>query len=177
MSEPSYDLKVVEVVQETSDTVSIRLEVPEGLEQEFSYRPGQFLTVAVPSAETGLVARAYSLSSSPEQGGALSFAVKRSPQGFASHWLCDHVHAGDTLRVLAPSGIFTPADYDADLLLVAAGSGITPVISIARHALAVGRGRVVIFDANYDPGSIIFADELARLEAAHPERLHVEHWL
>ena len=81
------------------------------------------------------------------------------------------------MRVLPPSGIFTPASLDADLLLCAGGSGITPIMSITRTTLATGTGRIVLFYANRDESSVIFARELAALAAAHPDRLQVIHWL
>ena len=81
------------------------------------------------------------------------------------------------MRVLPPSGIFTPASLDADLLLFAGGSGITPVMSITRTALAEGSGRIVLFYANRDEQSVIFARELSELSEQYPERLQVVHWL
>ncbi|MQW75046.1 2Fe-2S iron-sulfur cluster binding domain-containing protein [Nocardioides sp. dk4132] len=177
MDTDSFELKVIDVVEETADAHSITVEVPEGAEEHFAYRPGQFLTVAVPSERTGVAARCYSLSSSPVGDGPLTITVKRTADGYASNWLCDHVRVGDTLRVLPPSGIFSPASLDADLLLFAAGSGVTPVMSIIRTALAGGTGRITVFYANRDERSVIFAAELRRLAAEHPERLRVVHWL
>lgn len=177
MATESYELPVLKVVEETGDACSVVLEVDEAVADRFGYRAGQFLTVAVPSDQTGVAARCYSLSSSPVDGGPLKVTVKRTVDGYASNWICDHVQPGDTLRVLPPSGIFTPKSYDADLLLFAGGSGITPVISIAKTALASGSRRVVLFYANQDEDSVIFAPELAELAAAHPERLQVVHWL
>jgi 3-ketosteroid 9alpha-monooxygenase subunit B len=110
-------------------------------------------------------------------GGPLTITVRRTADGFASNWLCEHVRPGDTLRVLPPSGTFSPASLDADLLLLAAGSGITPVISIVRTVLERGTGRMVLLYANRDESSVIFAAELAALAAAHPDRLKVVHWL
>lgn len=179
MDTGSFDLRVLDVVEETADAHSITLEVPDELAAHFAYRPGQFLTVAVPSDLTGVAARCYSLSSSPrpEPGGPLTITVKRTAGGYASNWICDNVRAGSTLRVLPPSGIFTPASLDADLLLLAGGSGITPIVSITRTALERGTGRIVLLYANRDERSVIFADELRELAAQHPERLHVVHWL
>src|SRR3954447_19201304 len=119
MPESSYDLRVVGVVEETADAHSVSFEVPEGAEEEFEYKPGQFLTLAVPSDQTGLVARCYSLSSSPVSDQPLTVTIKRTVDGYASNWLCDNIKAGDTLWVLPPSGIFTPSNLDADLLLFA----------------------------------------------------------
>ena len=175
--EESYELKVVDVVEETADAHSISFEVPAGAEEQFAYKPGQFLTLAVPSEQTGVAARCYSLSSSPVGGGPLTITVKRTADGFASNWICDNVRAGDSVRVLPPSGIFTPGSLSADLLLFAAGSGITPVISITRTALQQGTGKIVLFYANRDERSVIFARELTRLAAENPDRLVVVHWL
>src|SRR3954451_22665142 len=177
MRETSYELCVVGVVEETADAHSVSFAVPEGAEGEFDYRPGQFLTLAVPSDQTGIAARCYSLSSSPHDGGPLTVTVKRTADGYASNWICDHLEVGSTIAVLPPSGIFTPASLDADLLLFAGGSGITPVMSITRTALAHGSGRIVLFYANRDETSVIFARELTALAAAHPDRLVVVHWL
>ncbi|KQW52803.1 3-ketosteroid-9-alpha-hydroxylase [Nocardioides sp. Root1257] len=177
MSDDAFELKVVDVVEETTDAHSISFEVPAGAEEQFAYRPGQFLTLAVPSDRTGVAARCYSLSSSPVGGGPLTITVKRTADGYASNWVCDNLREGDTMHVLPPSGIFTPASLSADLLLLAGGSGITPVISITRTALEQGTGRIVLFYANRDESSVIFARELTELAAAHPDRLQVVHWL
>lgn len=177
MDTESFELKVVDVVEETGDARSISFEVPEGEDEHFAYKPGQFLTLAVPSDQTGVAARCYSLSSSPHDGGPLTVTVKRTAEGYASNWICEHLRVGDTMRVLPPSGIFTPASLDADLLLCAGGSGVTPIMSITRTCLAEGSGRIVLFYANRDERSVIFAAELAALAAAYPERLQVIHWL
>lgn len=177
MDTDSFELKVVDVVEETADAHSISFDLPDDIAGHFGYRPGQFLTVAVPSDRTGLAARCYSLSSSPVGGGPLTITVKRTVDGYASNWICDHLREGDTLRVLPPSGIFTPASLSADLLLLAGGSGITPMLSITRTALSQGTGRVVLFYANRDERSVIFAADLAELAAQHPDRLVVVHWL
>src|SRR3954447_26719576 len=177
MTERSYELQVVGVVEETSDAHSVSFAVPEGAEAEFDYRPGQFLTLAVPSDLTGVAARCYSLSSSPHDGGPLTVTVKRTVDGYASNWICDHLQVGSSIRSLPPSGIFTPASLDADLLLFAGGSGITPVMSITRTALAHGSGKIMLFYANRDESSVTFASELSALAAEHPHRLVVVHWL
>ncbi len=176
-SNGSFELPVLEVIEETRDACSVVLDVPPEARGHFGYRPGQFLTVAVPSDRTGITARCYSLSSSPELGGPLKISVKRTADGYASNWICDRLRPGDRLRVLPPSGIFTPASLDHDLLLFAGGSGVTPIMSIARSALASGSGRIVVLYANRDQDSVIFAREWAELAADHPERLLVVHWL
>ena len=173
----SFLLSVVDVVDETADARSISFEVPVDAPEKFVYKPGQFLTVAVPSEQTGIAARCYSLSSSPRDDGPLTVTVKRTVDGYASNWICDNLAVGDTLRALPPSGIFTPASLDADLLLFAGGSGVTPIMSITRTALSEGTGKIVVFYANRDERSVIFAAELTRLATENPDRLQVIHWL
>lgn len=173
----SFVLTVVDVVDETPDARSVTFERPSEAREKFDYKPGQFLTVAVPSDQTGIAARCYSLSSSPLDDDRLTVTVKRTADGYASNWLNDNVKPGDQIRVLPPSGIFTPDNLDDDLLLFAGGSGVTPIMSITRTALAHGTGKIVIFYANRDEKSVIFASELTRLAAENPDRLTVIHWL
>jgi 3-ketosteroid 9alpha-monooxygenase subunit B len=168
----SYRLRVAEVVPETADACSLVFDSP-----GFDYKPGQFLTLRIPSDRCGSVARCYSLSSSPHVDAKLKVTVKRTADGYGSNWICDSVSAGDELESLAPAGIFTPSSLDAKLLLFAAGSGITPVLSIVKSVLAAGSGRVVLVYANRDEQSVIFATELAALAAEYPTRLTVIHWL
>ncbi len=172
-----YQVPVAEVVRETDDACSLVLDVPPELEAAFGYRPGQFVTVRVPSEQTGSVARCYSLSSSPHAGDRPAITVKRTDGGYASNWIHDHIAAGSLLDLLPPAGTFVPKILDTDLLLLAAGSGITPVMSILKSALAAGRGRVVLVYANRDERSVIFAAALRDLAAASAGRLTVLHWL
>ncbi|ETK36991.1 ferredoxin--NADP reductase [Microbispora sp. ATCC PTA-5024] len=168
-----YKVRVAGVVAETADARSFVLEPAAGDREAFRYRPGQFLTLRVPLGP-GL-ARCYSLSSSPHCDEPMKVTVKRAGPG--SSWLCDTVAEGDVLEVLRPAGAFTPGSLDADLLLLAAGSGITPVMSIVKSCLAAGTGSLVLVYANRDERSVIFRDELAALAGRHGERLSVVHWL
>jgi 3-ketosteroid 9alpha-monooxygenase subunit B len=174
------ELQVADVVEETADARSLVFTVPDGADipaDRLRYAPGQFLTLRVPSERTGCVARCYSLCSSPFTGDPMTVTVKRTDGGYASHWLCDNAHAGMKLHVLAPSGNFVPKTLDTDFLLLAAGSGITPMMSICKSALAEGSGRVVLIYANRDENSVIFRDSLRELAAKYPDRLTVVHWL
>lgn len=170
-------LRVSDVIDESSDARSLVFEIPDDMRDRFGYRPGQFLTLRVPSERTGSVARCYSLASSPHVDDAPKVTIKRTVAGYASNWLCDNVSRGDTIEVLPPSGAFTPADLDTDFLLWAAGSGITPVMSILKSAMTVGTGRVVLCYANRDEQSVIFAAELRELAARYAGRLTILHWL
>ncbi len=174
------ELQIAEVVAETADARSLVFTVPEGAQipaDRLRYAPGQFLTLRVPSERTGCVARCYSLCSSPFTDDALTVTVKRTADGYASNWLCEHAHPGMRIHVLAPSGNFVPKTLDDDFLLLAAGSGITPVMSICKSALAEGSGQVVLIYANRDDRSVIFGNALRELTIKYPDRLTVVHWL
>ena len=172
-----HTVRVAAVVDETDDARSFVFDVGAELRDRFSYRPGQFLTLRIPSERTGSVARCYSLASSPHCDDALKVTVKRTRDGFGSNWLCDNITAGSSIEVLPPSGHFTPAHLHGDFLLFAGGSGITPVYSILKSVLAGGDGAVTLFYANRNESSVIFADELRMLSAQYPDRLSVVHWL
>ncbi len=177
MTREYYQVPVAEVIRETDEACSLVLDVPPPLAATFGYRPGQFITVRVPSDLTGSVARCYSLSSSPLTGERPAITVKRTADGYASNWIVDRVAAGTVLDLLPPAGTFSPRSLDADFLLFAAGSGITPVMSILKSVLAAGRGRVVLVYANRDERSVIFGASLRRLAASAPGRLVIVHWL
>jgi 3-ketosteroid 9alpha-monooxygenase subunit B len=177
------ELQLADVVEETADARSLVFTVPDGPDDpvipadRLRYAPGQFLTLRVPSERTGSVARCYSLCSSPFTGEPMTVTVKRTADGYASNWLCDNAHAGMKIHVLAPSGLFVPKTLDTDFLLLAAGSGITPMMAICKSALAEGSGKVVLIYANRDEDSVIFAGALRDLSAKYPDRLTVVHWL
>ena len=178
MSRPgSLKARVVAVIRETADAHSLVLEPADGDHTRFGYRPGQFLTIRVPTTRPEGAARCYSLSSSPVCDEKLKVTVKRTRGGYASNWICDHVTAGDVIEVLRPAGTFVPASLDKDLLLLAGGSGITPVMSILKSCLRGGAGAVSLLYANRDENSVIFRDELVALTAEYGERLTVAHWL
>ncbi|WP_039801588.1 ferredoxin--NADP reductase [Nocardia araoensis] len=170
-------MRVAKVIRETHDAVSLELSPVAEQSSPIDYRPGQFLTLRIPSELTGSVSRCYSLSSAPHQGEPLQVTVKRTPDGYASNWLCDNAVAGTTLDALPPAGVFTPASLDDDVLLFAAGSGITPVLSILKSVLAAGSGHCALIYANRDERSVIFAAELAELSTRYPGRLVVVHRL
>jgi 3-ketosteroid 9alpha-monooxygenase subunit B len=172
-----YQVPVAEVIRETAEASSLVLDVPPTLAGTFAYRPGQFITVRVPSDRTGSVARCYSLCSSPQAGDLPAITVKRTAGGYASNWLLDNVTAGTVLDLLPPAGTFCPRSLDGDFLLFAAGSGSTPIMSILKSVLAAGRGRVALVYANRDDQSVIFTSELRKIATAAGGRLVVMHWL
>lgn len=177
MSTGPQRVRVVKVIRETADAHSLVLEPEDAAAFSLDYRPGQFLTIRVPSQREGGAARCYSLSSSPHCSEPLKVTVKRTSGGYGSNWLCDNAAEGSVLEVLRPSGTFSPKSLNADLLLLAGGSGITPVMSIMKSVLTAGTGKVALVYANRDEASVIFRDELIRLAEEHPDRLTIVHWV
>ena len=173
----SLQARVVEVIRETADAHTLVLETAGEDGAPLGYKPGQFLTIRIPSDRPGGAARCYSLCSSPLQDEKLKVTIKRTRDGYGSNWICDNVVEGHVLEVLRPAGTFTPQDLDTDFLLFAGGSGVTPVMSILKSALAAGTGSVALIYANRDESSVIFREELVALGKAHPGRLSVFHWL
>jgi 3-ketosteroid 9alpha-monooxygenase subunit B len=171
-----HSLRVDQVVQETSDAVSLQFAVPAELVERFRYRPGQFLTLRLPWQGEHLL-RCYSMSSAPTVDAQLRVTVKRVVEGRGSNWICDHVQVGDAIEVMQPAGVFTPGSLDGEFLLFAGGSGVTPVFSILRSVLLRGRGQVRLIYANRDEGSIIFREALKELLEQYADRLDVIHLL
>ena len=169
-------LRITSRQAETADSCSFTLQVPAAQRARFTAQPGQFLTLKVPGAEPALL-RCYSLSQRPQADGALRITIKRVPGGRASNWLLDNLQAGDCIEALPPAGVFVPRDLDDDLLLLGAGSGITPLMAILQAALVEGSGQVRLFYASRDAASLIFAEELAEWSARYPERLQLRIWL
>lgn len=171
---PYHDLEVARVIEETHDARSIVLVVPEALRATFAYRAGQFLTFRV-SVDGHPLVRCYSLASCPITETEHKVTVKRIETGRVSNWFHDSLKAGDHLKVMKPAGHFCLADRSVPIVMFSGGSGITPVISLMKSALATTKRRIELVYANRDVRSVIFADELAALAASHPDRLQVTH--
>jgi 3-ketosteroid 9alpha-monooxygenase subunit B len=172
-----HQLRIAKIVQETPDARSFVLEVPEGLADRFRYSAGQFLTFRVPH-DGGTFNRCYSLSSAPETDGRqLKVTVKRVPGGKGSNWFNAALAEGGTLDVLPPAGRFVLKGGAAPLLLFGGGSGITPMMSLIKSALATPGRKIRLFYANRDRPSIIFDRELIELLARSDGRLEVIHHL
>ncbi|MCS5637791.1 MAG: ferredoxin--NADP reductase [Myxococcota bacterium] len=175
-SGPYYDLQVARIVEETHDARSIILAIPADLKATFAYRAGQFLTFGVPLDGHQWV-RCYSLASCPDTEDEHKVTVKRVEDGRISNWFNDQLEAGKTPHGMKPAGHFCLQDRTAPLVFFSGGSGITPVISIIKSALATTVRRLELIYANRDENSIIFRDELEALAAEHPERLAIHHRL
>ena len=179
MSAGFHLLDVAEVTDETAEARSIRFEVPGELRETFRFRPGQHLTL---KAEIGgeEVRRNYSLCVAPGED-EVKVTVKRIAGGVFSNWANDNLRPGVAIEVMPPHGSFT-WDFDAananHYAAFAGGSGITPVISLLKTALAEEpESRFTLFYGNRDSQSVIFLEELARLKNRFLSRLEVHHFL
>ena len=170
-----HPLRVADVVRETAEASSFVFEVPAGAGDLFAYEPGQFCTFRV-QVDGGTHLRCYSMSSAPGVDARMQVTVKRVPGGVVSNWMNDELAPGDVVEATRPAGTFRlAADDGADLVAFAGGSGITPVLSLVKAALAGTERRVRLLYANRDAGSVIFAEALHALAERHPGRLDVAH--
>src|SRR3954454_18062159 len=173
-----HPLRVCDVRSETDDTVSVAFDVPDELTAEYVFEPGQHLTIRVPGPDGDEVRRSYSISSSVDDG-ELRVAVKHIPGGVFGAYAASTLKPGDVLDVMTPVGRFTTAldpQHEQSYLGIAAGSGITPVISLARSALArEPRSTFTLLYGNRGPSSVIFKDALDDLKDEHLARFDVIH--
>jgi ferredoxin-NADP reductase len=148
------------------------LDVPEHLADTFRYRPGQFCTFRV-HVDGDEQLRSYSMSSAPATDGELTVTVKRVEGGLVSNWFLDNLSEGDTIELTKPAGVFCPRDSGRPVVAFCGGSGITPVMSIAKHVLTTTERPVRLLYANRDRNSVIFDSALTDLRGQYPERFDV----
>jgi ring-1,2-phenylacetyl-CoA epoxidase subunit PaaE len=167
-----YPLTVAAVDPLTDDAAAVTFDVPAALRERFAFAPGQSLTV-----RRGDERRSYSICA--PAGQPLRIGVREVAGGMVSGWLVREVRPGDVIDVQAPAGSFCP-DLSApgQHVLIAAGSGITPVLSIAASVLAAHReSRVTLLYGNRRSDSVMFTDEVADLKDADPDRVQLVHVL
>jgi ring-1,2-phenylacetyl-CoA epoxidase subunit PaaE len=172
-------LKIEDVRRETADCVSVAFAIPPDLREEFNYFQGQNITVRM-NLNGEEVRRSYSICSSPLEG-ELRIAIKKVPGGLFSTWANEELAPGHEVEVLPPSGKFYTALEAANrkhYLAFAAGSGITPVISLIKTTLATEAGsRFTLVYGNRHRLSIIFREELEALKNRYMDRLSLHHIL
>lgn len=183
MTPQFHPLRVAQVRPETSDTVSIAFEVPEPLRDAYRFTQGQFLTLKAP-VDGKDVRRSYSICCGVQdydERGELRVAVKLVDDGVFSTWLHDTVAPGQVFEVMTPDGRFhVPLDTAAarHYVAFAAGSGITPVLSLIRTTLArEPRSRFTLVYGNRSVDSIIFSEALEDLKNQYLSRFTLYHVL
>ena len=169
------ELTVARVDQLCGDAAAVTFGVPEELADEFRFEPGQSLTLRR-MAGGREQRRSYSICA--PAGQPLRIGVREVPGGAVSGWLVREVRPGDQVEVQPPSGSFTPdLSTPGRHVLIAAGSGITPVLSIAASVLADGKSEATLLYGNRRADTVMFADEIAELKDAYPARLQLAHVL
>jgi ring-1,2-phenylacetyl-CoA epoxidase subunit PaaE len=174
-----HQLTVADVERITEDAVAISFAVPDELRDEYAYQPGQHLTVRCRLAGDD-VRRNYSICS-PATADTLRIGVKRLAGGAFSTYAFEQLRPGDTLDVMTPSGRFTvplAAEQARNYCAIAAGSGITPILSILATALDVEpQSRVTLIYGNRTSRSVMFLEELEDLKDRHLGRFQLLHVL
>jgi ring-1,2-phenylacetyl-CoA epoxidase subunit PaaE len=190
-----HELEVAGVRRLTADAVEVTFAVPEELVDEYDYAPGQYVALRkeLPDADGNLheVRRSYSICAEPKPG-EVRVAIKKDLGGIFSTWANQNLTAGDTMDVMSPAGAFIskhkmtglndPESIDTDtehtFVAFAAGSGITPVIAIARTVLAANeKVRFDLVYSNKAAMDVMFLEELADLKDRYPARFALHHVL
>ena len=167
-----HSLKIEALKKETPNAVSILFEVPGPLEETYRFVAGQYLTLQTEISGTQ-VRRDYSVCSTADDE-ELKVVVKKVADGFFSKYACDELAVGVILEVAPPQGRFTFSPKEASsqdtILAIAAGSGITPIISVVKTALTQSEASVQLLYGNKSISDTIFYDEIIALQASYPER-------
>src|SRR3954463_6683573 len=172
-----HKLAVSDLRRESSDAVSMTFAIPPDLTDDYSFTPGQYLTLRT-TMDGEEVRRSYSICSGPDDG-ELRIAVKKVDGGAFSNWAADELKSGDQLDVMTPTGRFgvAPAPEEARLYAgFAAGSGITPILSIVKGVLArEPHSRVFLFYGNRSTSGMMFLEALEELKDCFMQRLSLFH--
>ena len=169
-----HSLQVKEVKRLTNDAVAISFSTPKELALAFSFKAGQYLTLSH-TIGGEQIRRSYSLCSAPHEG-ILQVGIKTIPNGLFSNYANTQIKVGDTLDVGTPEGrfIYEP-NGNNNLLMLAAGSGITPILSIIKTALKETNGKVVLVYGNRSEDDKMFVSELQTLQAEYGQRFEIVH--
>lgn len=174
-----HKLKVRDLYKETKDCSVISFDIPEDIRQEFLFAPGQHLTIKA-NIDGNEVRRNYSLCTSPGEN-QWKVAVKRINGGLFSSYVAETLKKGDVLEVMPPSGVFnTPIEPNQakNYIVFAAGSGITPILSIVKTHLALEpQSTFKLFYLNRSVKSIIFKEEIEQLKNKYFDRFEIFHFL
>lgn len=170
-------LTIQKIVNETPDTISIYFDIPSSLSSQYSFKAGQYLTIKA-KVNGEEIRRSYSICT-PPRAAHPAVSVKRVSGGRMSNYLHDHVKAGDTIEVMPPDGKFTilpDHDLQRDHYFFAAGSGITPIMSMIMDILEhEPKSTCHLLYGSRNEGSIIFDQKLKDLELTYEGQLNLTH--
>lgn len=174
-----FEVTVQEIIKETADCLSITFDIPKKFVGDFDFRSGQYLTLKT-QIEHKEVRRSYSLCSEPSSK-THKIAIKRIENGLFSSHAHEHIKVGDSIEVMAPSGNFQHvpnASNEKNYALFAAGSGITPILSILKSILRhEPKSHVSLIYGNKGVNSIIFKEEIEALKNTYLNQFSVVHIL
>lgn len=170
-----HPLVVERVKSLTPNSVAVTFAVPDHLKGEMAFIAGQYITIKHPAAD-GEVRRAYSISSAPHEN-KITVGIKKVKGGTFSVFANETLKAGDVLHVMAPEGRFVlkPSESVQHIAAFAAGSGITPIMSIVKTALNQPEGQVVLLYGNQNPQETMFFEELQELKAKYTDRFFIQY--
>jgi ring-1,2-phenylacetyl-CoA epoxidase subunit PaaE len=172
-----HRLAVHDLRRETADAISMTFAIPKELASDYSFAPGQYLTLRT-MLDGEEVRRSYSICSGPDDG-ELRIAVKKVDGGAFSNWAAEDLKAGDELDVMTPTGRFgvAPAPQEARIYVgFAAGSGITPILSIVKGVLArEPKSHFFLFYGNRSTSGMLFLEELEELKDRFLQRFSLFH--
>ncbi len=174
-----YPLTVSQVENLTTQSVAISFEIPAHLQSDFNFQAGQYITIKhkIHGKE---VRRAYSISSAPAVSGpqaSITVGIKEVAGGAFSPYANRYIQKGDVLEIMPPQGrfLYAPTSAPVHILGVAAGSGITPILSIAKSVLASGsKHTFTLIYGNKSPQDVMFSSEVETLKAAYPNQLKIQ---
>ncbi len=179
MAQHFHPLNIRDVVRETADCISVSFDVPADLREVFAYRAGQYVTLRADVGDREM-RRSYSLCSAPHEN-EWRIAIKRVDGGQFSQWAHALLRAGDSIDVLPPDGhfVYVPDNKRArHVLLLAAGSGITPTLAILRTILETEpHSRVMLVYGNRRVKDIIFKEQIEDFRDLHMSRFQLIHTL
>ena len=172
-----YSLKVASVKQLTPNSVTLSFDIPEDLKPAFRFAAGQYITIKK-MLNGKEIRRAYSISSAPSSG-KLTIGIKKVSNGTFSKYANESISTGDTLEVMKPEGrfMFETSDTPKTIAAFAAGSGITPIMSIAQTVLESNKAnRFVLVYGNQNPEEAMYRAEILQLQEKYAERFFVQ-WI
>lgn len=163
-----HKIQISDIKKETTDTVSIAFKLPGNLKNEFQFQSGQYVTVRA-TIKGEDIRRSYSICSAPYEN-EIRIGVKKIENGKMSSFLTQKLHINDELEVMPPSGNFVVTNLKSNIVGFAAGSGITPLLSIIKSVLKSG-GKFTLFYGNKTASCTIFKEELDKLVVDYPNQL------
>lgn len=165
-----HNIKIKDIKKETAESVSIAFDVPSALSKEFQFEAGQYITLRA-TINNEDIRRSYSICAAPYEN-EIRVGVKQIANGKMSTFLNQSVKVGDELSIMPPVGNFTAKNHTANIVGIAAGSGITPVLSLLKTVLKAG-GKFTLFYGNVNENSAMFKSDLDALLAKNPSQLSV----